>query len=70
MENMEKFAVAITIAKVTSVGIMPTGISSQLYIINSPDKQHALGFVMEHADIKKALKDGYFIAHTNVALVK
>lgn len=67
---MEKFAVAITIAKVTSVGIMTTGISSQLYIVNSPDKVQALGFVMEHADIKKALKDGYFIAHTNVALVK
>lgn len=67
---MEKFAVAITIAKVTSIGIMPTGISSQLYIVNSPDKVQALGFVMEHADIKKALKDGYFIAHTNVALVK
>lgn len=67
---MEKFAVAITIAKVTSVGIMPTGISSQLYIVNSPTKVEALGFVMEHYDIKKALKDGYFIAHTNVALVK
>lgn len=67
---MEKFAVSITIAKVTSVGIMPTGISSQLYIVNSPTKVEALGFVMEHVDIKKALKDGYFIAHTNVALVK
>lgn len=66
---MKKFAVAITIAKVTSIGIMPTGISSQLYVVNSTDKKAALGFIIEHDDIKKALKDGYFIAHTNVAEV-
>jgi hypothetical protein len=67
---MEKFAVAIIVCQLKDDKLNLSTIGSQLYIVESADKESAIGFVIEHPDIKTLFNQNYVILNKNSALIK
>lgn len=67
---MNKYAIAITIAKMEGDKVDASRIQSLLYVIDASSKENAIGTAMSFHQVKNSFELGYVICHVNTADIK